>query len=204
MTVSFNIVPDWSQYKLLDGQKPAGITVHRIDPGSIPHPAGGSYENSARGVYDFFMTHPDGRRVSGSSMPFSLVIAGDGSVEQSLPLDRRTNHTSGLDASHLGIACLGDFREHAMPAAQLGALVGLCAHIADRAGFAISEVIGHTETSRGSRHWRTLDSPGRKVDMQSVREAAMASQKEREASGAPWELLWNAKETRAALADVIG
>ena len=100
----------------------------------------------------------------GGKMAYTLVIRPSGLIEQALAFDRIGWHARGSSRTHIGIGCIGDFRDE-----QLAALMDVltwCSHF--RGG--VVNVFGHTE-KQDATSYSGHDCPGVNVDMDAIRAA---------------------------------
>lgn len=158
----------WQSAELYPADAPCGATIHRVQP-SVASKR--NLPDTAVGVRDLYQeVGTIGSKASGK-MPFHLVIEPNGRLVQTAPLDRALTHARGCNRTHLGIACIGDFRSAAMPPAQhaalLGCLVGLVQHGGDK--FKVDNIISHSAASKVGTE--RVDSPGQHVDMAALRQA---------------------------------
>jgi hypothetical protein len=169
--VKYMLNTGWEKFEQMSKGSPIGATIHRTQPSDH------QFADTARGVYDLYSKHPECKDIAKGSIPFHIVIEPSGQVVQTAPLNQKLWHAYKLNSTHVGICCVGDFREKAMPAAQRAALVGVCVGLmreSDREmsglaqPFSSSEFLGHTEKPEGSRH-PDLESPGKQVDLPQLR-----------------------------------
>lgn len=162
--VRYEHVADWSRMRTREFTDVNSVVVHRIEV-SQEDP---SYSDTAAGVARFFAEHEVGRQATGGQMPYPILIAADGSVVQTLPLDRVAPHARSHNVSGIGVGCLGDFREREPPAAQLNALVEVCASLCRSFTIKPDAVSGHDELIDAS-HDPDKECPGRTISMDGLR-----------------------------------
>jgi hypothetical protein len=91
-------------------------------------------------------------QVTGSQNAYTFYIGGDlgpgqydGRVWQALPLDEIGHHGLRFSKSHIGIACVGDFRVKPPSEKQWNAAVDLCADLCLFFGVISRRIVGHGE-----------------------------------------------------------
>lgn len=94
-------------------------------------------------------------QVTGYQNAYTFYVGGslgpddlDGKVWQTLPIDEVGYHGRRFSNSHIGIACIGDFRVKPPSARQWRAVLDLCADLCLMLGMPPSAVIGHGEAPR--------------------------------------------------------
>lgn len=142
-----------------------GIVVHRIEV-SQEDP---TYADTPADVVRFFATHPIGQKATGGGMPYPILIDTAGQVTQVVPLGRITPHARSHNPQTVGVACLGDFRGIAPPAAQRAALVLVCATLLRQLGCTSDAVHGHDELAGGSAD-PDKECPGRHLPLALLRQ----------------------------------
>jgi hypothetical protein len=115
------------------------VAVHRIGGPELPG------VHDAAGVARFARTQPK----LGRQMPYTFVIATDGTTEQALPIDEHGPHAASWNQAAIGVACLGDFRKTAPSNEQWAACADLVAALVFWLG-PETLVRGHDELPGGS------------------------------------------------------
>lgn len=105
-------------------------------------------------------------KVTGGQNAYAFYIGGgvgpdyhDGKVWQALPIDEVGHHGLRFSASHVGIACIGDFRVTPPSAKQWHAAVDLCSDLGLLLGVKPSRVFGHGEVSEAHKGGKAPGQP---------------------------------------------
>jgi hypothetical protein len=148
-------VCDDGAHRQVSRSKRRAIAVHRFGVAGV---------HDASGVAHFFRFSPDWTR---GQMPYTFVIAPDGTTEQALPIDEHGPHAAAWNQAALGVACLGDFRSSAPLPVQWAACADLVAALVFWLGPECL-VRGHDELPGGSAD-ATKECPGKLWPMDGFR-----------------------------------
>lgn len=134
------------------------VAIHRI---------GKSLGEDAITICRRFIDDPEVAKFTGGEVPYTFIIGETGTLWQCLPVSEIGAHARRWNAQALGVGCIGDFRRHDMPPAQLQQLVKLCAAL--QYAFPKGLVIkGHDELPGGSSNPKKR-CPGDRLKMDEVR-----------------------------------
>lgn len=158
------------------------IVVHRIEVSQEDS----SFADTAADTARFFLEHPLGRSATGGAIPYPVLIAKDGTIEQVVPFDRVTPHARIANVTGIGIGCIGDFRRSKPGPEQLDALVTVCASLCQTLELDVSAILGHDEISGGS-HEPDKQCPGPALSMDALRERV----KHARANGPALRFVWS-------------
>lgn len=138
------------------------VVVHRID-----RELGLDAVAIARSFRDRSSMYSAGMYTNGE-MPYTFVICEDGAVDQSLELSDAGPHARKWNTPAVGIAVIGDFREHVPKAAQWVNLVELSVELLRWLGLSSTGLYGHDELPGGSVD-PLKKCPGKHLDMHALR-----------------------------------
>ena len=160
----------------------SAVVVHRIEVSQEdPH-----FRDTPRDVARFFAEHPVGRRATGGSMPYSLLVCPRGIVTQTVPLLQVTPHARLHNATTLGIGCLGDFRQRSPGRPQWRALFALSAYLLRCCNLGVQALRAHDELHEGS-YDPDKECPGIFLSVAALRDEIAASGARRQHF---FELVW--------------
>ena len=101
----------------------------------------------------------------------------DGSVENGRPTNKTGAHALGLNSRSLGICCIGHGDQNDFTAAQYESMYSLIRRLMTEFAIPVNKVIGHRELNDlaeqdiiASRYRTSKSCPGKKVDMDIIRE----------------------------------
>lgn len=118
------------------------VVVHRFGGARLPH------IYSAAGIAAWYR---DNQEWTGGQMPYHFVILRDGTVEQALDLSDVGPHARRWNVPGLGVAAIGDFREHPPTLDQMAAAKALTAGLVAWIGRGpYDAILGHDELPGGS------------------------------------------------------
>ena len=161
MNLSFtNVIKqcDDGKHRELDLSKISTLAVHRI---------GKSLGEDAITICRRFIDDPKVAKYTGAEVPYTFIIGEAGTIWQCLPVSDYGAHARRWNVHALGVACIGDFRVHNMPAVQYSQLLRLCVVL--NFGFKKGlDIKGHDELPGGSSD-PNKRCPGARLDMQSLR-----------------------------------
>lgn len=136
------------------------IAVHRI---------GKSLGEDAITICRRFIDDPEVAKYTGGEVPYGFILGAGGTIWQCLPISEVGAHARRWNKQAIGVACIGDFREHMMPPFQYKRLIHLLACL--QFGFPRDlEIKGHDELP-GASSDPNKKCPGDKLPMQQVRDA---------------------------------
>lgn len=138
------------------------VVVHRIDP-----ELGADAPTIARSFRDRSTMYSAGMYTNGE-MPYTFVICEDGAVDQALELSDAGPHARKWNTPGVGVALIGDFRDHMPKAAQWVSLVELTVELLRWLGQANRGVYGHDELPGASAD-PLKKCPGQHLDMETLR-----------------------------------
>lgn len=169
MKLLISTVPEETDCPLRDCPV-AQIIVHRIKVSQED----ASFRDTAQDIARFFREHPVGRKATGGAMPYPLLVDASGQVIQTVTLNRVTPHARSYNASTIGVACIGDFRQHPMPETQWDSLVATLAELCRQYQLETRSICGHDELDAAS-HDPNKECPGSYLDMNVLRQAIEVS-----------------------------
>lgn len=165
------------------------VVVHRIEV-SQEDP---SYADTAGDVARFFAEHEIGKKATGGAMPYPILIAPDGSIVQTVPLERITPHARSHNKTGIGVGCLGDFRAREPSPAQLRSLVLVCASLCRSFEVNFDSVSGHDELTEASSD-PDKECPGRAISMDELRRSVAEAMD----NGAELGFCWDRQDVERA------
>lgn len=138
-------------------------------------------------------------KVTGSQNAYTFFVGGnlgpaqfDGKVWQALPLDEVGHHGRRFSRSHIGIACVGDFRAKPPSDRQWQAAVDLCSDLCLFLGIISRRVVGHGEVPgahNGSKApGKPAACPGDLWGMAAFRESVRLDMRNKVRQDAIWRL----------------
>jgi len=136
------------------------IILHRFDGNAIPH---WPRVVDAVGMAYCFATHVDLRDTVGR-MAYSIVVTPSGVVEQAVPLSKYTPHARRWNRRSIGVAVMGDFRNHPPTTEQEFALAWLVPALACYYG---AKVVRHDDLP-GSSSQKGKVCPGRFLNVEGL------------------------------------
>ena len=125
---------------------------------------------------------------TGHQVPYTFMIGGDlgpaeldGRVWQCLPMDEIGAHARRWSSRHIGVALIGDPREHPVSAPQMASLVDLLADLcAAYAKDPYQSIKGHGEIQGGSKApGQRGECPGKLLNMNHLRDDVATMMRER-------------------------
>ncbi|MCK5690153.1 N-acetylmuramoyl-L-alanine amidase [Myxococcota bacterium] len=140
------------------------LIVHRIEVSQEDASFGDSAEETAR----FFIEHPIGVDATGGKMPYPLLIEKDGTLCQTVALQKITPHARSYNPTAIGVALVGDFRHEPPEPAQYNTLISTLAALAAELDLGSAAIVGHDELSGGSKD-PEKQCPGAHLSMDEVR-----------------------------------
>lgn len=111
-------------------------------------------------------------RCTGWQMPYTFVIRKDGTIEQALRVGDYGPHARAWNVTAIGLALVGDFRQHPATPEQWQALVDFCTLTCSWLG-GVSTIFGHDEV-QGGRKDRAKECPGEYLDLAYLRDEVTA------------------------------
>lgn len=148
-------------------QSPAGVATVTLD---------GSYDDKRPTIEKWTAEGVPASSAASAYVPYTFLIASDGSVHQMLPLGVAGAHTRGFNQSGYGIAFLGDFRFEAPSAAQIDGGVAVCVALLKQLGLSprAVRVLSHDE-ARATMGEPPKECPGQGFPLEEFRARVQAA-----------------------------
>lgn len=138
-------------------------------------------------------------KATGHQNAYTFYVGGglgpsqyDGRVWQALPFDEVGHHGRRFSRSHIGIACIGDFRVKPPSDKQWAATIDLCADLCLLFGIISRRVVGHGEVPaahNGSKApGKPASCPGDLFGLDAFREAVRLDMRNKVRQDAIWRL----------------
>lgn len=129
--------------------------------GLVLHRFGNEHIHDGVQVAELLRTLPE----VGRCMSYHFVIRRDGQIDQCLPLNRIGWHAMGHSKRMIGVALLGDFRQHKPTQEQMDSVVWMVQRFGQLLGR--YDVVGHDELADGSKD-PNKECPGKHLDVRQV------------------------------------
>ena len=130
------------------------LVIHRLDK------AGESAEEIAFNFRTFYRLG----KYTGFKMPYHFIIGRDGTTEQAVEIQYQAPAQGSFNFRSIGIACIGDFRNHPPTDAQSAHLQELCSLLSQ--AFPDAEIVRHDEL-HGASSDRSKICPGKYLHLPS-------------------------------------
>ncbi|MEE8409324.1 MAG: peptidoglycan recognition family protein [Myxococcota bacterium] len=176
-------VEDAETYKPRKPDDITGVVVHRIEVSQEDV----DYADTPVDIIRFFRDHPTGVEATGGKMPYPILIAADGTVTQTVPLGCITPHAKAHNADKIGVACIGDFRNQRLPAAQRRGFIRVVTDVMRLCNLEATCLHGHDELSDASED-PDKECPGHAMDLPWLRDSIAMSVEQ--AKCAIYDLKW--------------
>lgn len=147
-----------------------GVMVHRVGKDLR---TGADLGDTAEEICRAFTSDPVGKW-TGYKVPYTFIIDAQGRVAQCLPLDLVGPHARALSGKYVGVAYIGDFREHEPSPAQWANGLVITRVLLGALGLGVNSAVGHTDpemVARGSTGDPAKECPGKLFSLGDFRRA---------------------------------